>query len=460
MVGADAVRGSLGADLAADPACGEAPASIVIAGKAASFVPSNRIDVSAAWAREHGFLNRELVRVERQGDSRSVECCLVVAASDEDGDFDTEADAATAKTTLRVMEQLGADVRDRVRVSVRKHAGSLFVEHVAVQRIDKVREGCVALSEDLYRELEAIEGGLASKRRHYYRLNHLATGALCYIPFDKIEPDEDLAPRTMRLSRYQRTLLNLSAPPCTLHEATRRLIAEADVDPEAKERIASCYDRAPLFVPESYEEQKALRRDLRQCGYDAVQITASAFDEPAHLLSGIPKAVSGFMVGNSSILLKSCRPYDNDEGRDIVRLPRSAMVHLGIGESDKVVLRHGKAKVKARALPIDSLERIRETNAIAREADMDPVVGIPAFMRRDLGVCDLDEAVLVERDTGYLFAKNLNAQFMPMILFILAVIQTGYLFGSVVLGYVLSVSIVGLPIIAFIMLSEQRAKVK
>ena len=240
----------------------------------------------------------------------------------------------------------------------------------------------------------------------------------------------------------------------------RRLFDEAGVDAETKQRIIACYERAPQFVPESYEEQKTIRRDLRQCGYDAVQITASAFDESAHFLSGVPKAISGFVVGNSSILLKSCRPYDNDEGRDVVRLPRSAMVHLGIDESDKVILRHGKAKAKARALPIDSLERIRETNTIAREADIDPIVGIPAFMRRDLGVCDLDEAVLVERDTGYLFAKNLNAQFMPVLLFFLAVIQTGFLFGSVVLGYALLVSIIGLPLIAFIVFSEQRAKVK
>ena len=458
-MGVDRVQASPGAPCEA--ARGEeAPASITVAGKADSFVPSNRIDVSAAWACEHGFLNRELVHVERADDSRSAECCLVIAASDEDEDSDSDAARDTAKTTLRVMEQLGIGAGDRVCISVRKHEGTLLVKHVAVQRIDKVREGCVALSEDLYRELEVIEGRFSSKRRHYYRLNHLATGALCYIPFDKIELDEDLAPETMRLSRYQRTLLNLSVPPCTLNEATRRLIARADVDPETKRRIAACYDRAPQFVPESYEEQKTIRRDLRECGYDAVQITASAFDEPAHLVSKIPKAVSGFMVGNSSILLKSCRPYDNDEGRDIVRLSRSAMVHLGIDESDKVILRHGKAKAKARALSIDSLERIRETNTIAREADIDPIVGIPAFMRRDLGVCDLDEAVLVERDTGYLFTKNLNAQFMPMILFFLAVIQTGFLFGSVVLGYVLSVSIVGLPIIAFIVFSEQRAKVK
>lgn len=453
MAGADAER-------AVAAGVGEASASVVIAGKAESFVPSNRIDVSAAWAREHGFINRELVRVARKGDSRSAECCLVIAASDEDDDFASDAGCNTAKTTLRVMEVLGIDAQDRVCVSVRKHTSTLLVEHVAVQRIDKVREGCIALSEDLYRELGAIEDGLSSKRRHYYRLNHLATGALCYIPFDKIEVDESLAPKTMRLSRYQRTLLNLSVPPCTLDEVMRRLVDEAGVDAETKQRIIACYERAPQFVPESYEEQKTIRRDLRQCGYDAVQITASAFDEPAHFLSGVPKAISGFVVGNSSILLKSCRPYDNDEGRDVVRLPRSAMVHLGIDESDKVILRHGKAKTKARALPIDSLERIRETNTIAREADIDPIVGIPAFMRRDLGVCDLDEAVLVERDTGYLFAKNLNAQFMPVLLFFLAVIQTGFLFGSVVLGYVLLVSIIGLPLIAFIVFSEQRAKVK
>ena len=101
-----------------------------------------------------------------------------------------------------------------------------------------------------------------------------------------------------------------------------------------------------------------------------------------------------------------------------------------------------------------------ETNTIAREADIDPLVGIPASMRRSLGVCDLDEAVLVERDTGYLFRKNLNAQFMPVLLFFLAIVQTGYLFGTVVLGYSLLASVVGLPIIAFIMFSEQRAKVK
>ena len=435
-------------------------ARIVIVGKAGSFVPSNRIDVDAGWARRNGFLNRELVLVGREGGSPSVECCLVATSFADDGEDDGGLVEAKAQTTLHVMERLGIDAGDRACVSIRKLSNALLVKRVAVQRIDKVREGSIAVSDDLYHELKEIEEGRASKRRRFYRLNHLATGALYYVPFDKIERDPSLAAQTVRLSRYQRMLLNLHAAPCVMDGVLEDLVENAEIDQATKQSLFDRYARDALLVPDSYDEQQSIMRNLRSCGYDTLQITESAFEEPSSLWAKVPKAISGFMVGNSSILLKSCRPFANDEERDIVRLSHSAMVHLGIDESDKVILRHGKAKARARALPIDSMERIMETNTIAREADIDPLVGIPASMRRSLGVCDLDEAVLVERDTGYLFRKNLNAQFMPVLLFFLAIVQTGYLFGTVVLGYSLLASVVGLPIIAFIMFSEQRAKVK
>ena len=435
------------------------PVSVIIVGKAESFVPSNRIEVGAEWASAHGFVNRELVLVKCEGEPDEMEGCIIVRPKKEGADDGIDSSSA-ARTTQRVMDHFKISSHDEQRLIVTKRSESLFVEHVAVQKVDRMREGSIAVSSDIYEQLELMERSSGSKRRRYYRINHLASGSLCFFPFDKIELDTELGSKSIKLSRYQRTLLNLNKPPCSLDEVQMHLIKNADVEPEEKEYVLERYRRDPQFIADSHDEKKAIMKVLRSWGYDRLQITVSEFDELANPIARAPKALSGFFVGNSSILLKACRPYGNDEDRSVVRLSPSTMIHLGIGESDKVILRHGKSKVKARALAMDSLTRAQETNNIACEADIDSAVGIPAYTRRALDVSDLDEAVLVERDTGYLFRKNLNAQFLPVLVFFLTLVQTERLFDSIELGYWALIAIVGLPVIAYIMLSEQRAKVK
>ena len=154
--------------------------------------------------------------------------------------------------------------------------------------------------------------------------------------------------------------------------------------------------------------------------------------------------------------LSAARPYKLDDARDIVRLSEDTMILLGIEETDRVIIKYKDQTCKACAMKIDSFELMKETNIVDSEIDIDIMVGIPAPLRSQLGIGDIETEVTIKRDTMFLFNKNLNIQMLSVLGLLLAVYQIGE--GNFKLKSILCISM--LPIIIYVSLSQERSKVK
>ncbi len=120
-------------------------------------------------------------------------------------------------------------------------------------------------------------------------------------------------------------------------------------------------------------------------------------------------------VGKSALSLMCRRPYECDENTDVVRLSNANMKLLGVEEMDSVILRHHTKSVKCRVLELDDKELFEEINGDV-PAPSDLAVGIPAHVRKKLGLNFINCAVKIERDTNFLFSKSLPEQIVPLLL--------------------------------------------
>ncbi|MBQ3003167.1 MAG: hypothetical protein IJD82_05500 [Clostridia bacterium] len=154
-------------------------------------------------------------------------------------------------------------------------------------------------------------------------------------------------------------------------------------------------------------------------------------------------------MGKSTISLVGRRPYAIDEGLDIVRMTRSNMNLLGIDEMDKVILQYKNKKISCRVLELGDAEAFAETNL---PISPDLAVGIPAHIRKRLGVLDLSSSVKIDRDTAFIFKKSINEQIVPILLTLFS--ANLFTDSSVALSALLS--LVAIPIVLYFNLSSKR----
>ena len=143
------------------------------------------------------------------------------------------------------------------------------------------------------------------------------------------------------------------------------------------------------------------------------------------------------------------RPYDPDEGSDIVRMTASNMSLLGIDPMDRVFLRYRKKSVSCRVLELDDKDAFLTTNI---PVSPELVIGVPAHLRKKLGVTDLSSSIKVDRDTGFIFRRSFNEQIVPILL----TLFTTQLFAdkSIIISALLS--IVAIPVVLYFNLSSKR----
>ena len=156
-----------------------------------------------------------------------------------------------------------------------------------------------------------------------------------------------------------------------------------------------------------------------------------------------------FYVGKSTISLRCTRPYENDEGSDIVRLSSANMKLLGVEEMDQVVLRYKNKSKKCRVLSLDDKDEFLKTN---KPTSIDLSIGVPAHIRSELGVYDLNSSVKVDRDTSVILGRSLNEQIVPILLTIFSskTLAGGDVWVSILL------SLLAIPIITYLNLSSKR----
>lgn len=380
----------------------------------------NTVDVSKRFAQANDMLNNQIAYLFFPSSAELKQC------------------------TIHVRTDISSDAEICLPPSLRKTADKqilllkplMFVcPAIKVQKVRKIKEDTISVSADLYKQLQALSP-------YGIELRHLATGATLTRHFSYIESSDDLKSGEIRLNYYQREILNIVDDQAinkgpSYFESLRNKVSRTNIDSTG------------YFTYDSESKRLAVTAN-----YNRVQIVPIFYIVPAKYQIGY--RLCNKFVGKCEMKLSAVRPYKIDDSRDIIRLSGDTMALLGIEETDRVIVKYKNKVCKASAMRIDTFELMKETNILDSETDLDIIVGIPAPMRHELGIGDVETEVVVARDTVFLFNKNLNIQMLSVLGLLLTVFQIGN--GAYMLKAIISLSL--LPFIIYISLSRERSKVK
>ena len=320
-------------------------------------------------------------------------------------------------------------------------------KNIRVQKIDHIRENNLMLSELDYNNLLC---NFQSSPFTLFEVYNTFSHDSIVVKRSHIFIDKTLAPGTIRLNRKQRLCLGLELP-CYLSEEQWALLEkELGTDSPGFATISTVFslNNHALDSATTYEEKMQAKKILAKYFSDElhiIPIPQSLHSSRKSLL----KILCDFYVGKSTISLIGRRPYDIDEGLDIVRMTKSNMNLLGIDEMDKVVLQYKNKKISCRVLELDDANAFAQTNL---PISPDLVVGIPAHIRKKLGLHDLSSSLKIDRDTSFIFKKSINEQIVPVLL---TLFSTNVFTDSSIIWSAL-LSLVAIPIVLYFNLSSKR----
>ncbi|MDD3439399.1 MAG: hypothetical protein PHI04_08305, partial [Clostridiaceae bacterium] len=267
------------------------------------------------------------------------------------------------------------------------------------------------------------------------------------------------------LNYYQRHIMNVNIPKKVILRNDFLKYLGSDVLTEAAKDILkrSYKDRHSYYEIEQNliedDDLKSIFKKLELDKIELVEVNDTGDKTKAMGLGGRWRrfiyGILSFLIKRKSICLRVGRPYPTDENSDIVRIMPTTMKILGIGETDKLIVRHRGHEAILRALPFDSFEVLKNSNVLVYDdADASTLIGIPSKYRVELGIYSLNSIVSAERDMKYLFFKNSNVQLLPIIAVIFTIIQT---FQDTATRILLSCILV--PLAIYVSLSQERLKV-
>lgn len=348
---------------------------------------------------------------------------------------------------------------------------SIDIEKVTIQRIDDIKEDTVTLSAEIYDDY------IKNSNYSLYQFIEVYSGRSFVLKASHIKRATDgdesngqtdrTISRTVKMNRKQRQFLGLIVPPF-LNEEQRHILTDhkrllpAEIAliqrayPEKDGKKVSGGKKGTKRAGEYILNEAEIDHEDRKIIEELVKtyltdlkivpvIQSFCYKKPLRPL----RALADFYVGKSTLSLACRRPYENDENSDIVRISRSNMRLLGIDEMDKVILKYKNNEVICRALEIDDVDHFTRNN---KPLNADLSVGVPAHIRKKLGVPDLLSCVKIDRYTPFIFKKSVNEQILPVIL---------TLFSSEVLAWqniALSICLplLAIPIVVYINLSSKR----
>lgn len=329
--------------------------------------------------------------------------------------------AGEIELTVGLRKKLGLQAFAEGIGGGQKKAAVLFLKpirfsEVGVQQVTKILE----------RKVLVDSGKIARMQKGFreYGFTHMHTGARYICNAARIEeklPAAHPNPELIQLNMAQRNLLNIKAP----SRLNDRLVDSLKKDTDVKEYILSVYqedqDEEVLL---DYGQKKEVLAKLNKIGYKNISmypvVESYGTSWKRNRLEKIRRWCSGKFVGDKTIELKCARPYNIDEGNRIVRMTPDNMMILGIEPTDKVIISYGDKETRARVLPYDlgnEWAEITNTNYLleSEKGEMEFLVGIPTSIRAELGIPGINVNIEVHRDTRYLFKKNLNLQFLPLV---------------------------------------------
>lgn len=378
----------------------------------------NVIDVSPMLAEELGLFNNQMAYL-------AFGCTLFVA--EVTVLIDPTIDERDEVRLPNDFKEHYSDGKDVLFISPKKVLAKTIKRQMAVD----IKKDIITIDQESFRLVN-------QPNVQYLRLRHIGTGATISRQMTQVEYNSNLKQESICLNYYQRESLNILD------------IGKAGVDNNRIKMMCDKVKRTNASYASFFNLQDKVIAPTE--AYNWIQLMPGFQKVKSMPLS---MHICNWLAGGCSMNLSAIRPYKIDDSRDVVRLSEDTMTLLGIQETDSVIIKYGNRTKKAIAMKIDSLELMAETNIITTVTDLDRVVGIPAPMRQELGLGDIETEVVVVRDTPFLVRKNLNIQTISVLGLFLAVFQIGE-------GHVLeklAVCLGLLPLVLLLSLSQERSKV-
>ena len=127
------------------------------------------------------------------------------------------------------------------------------------------------------------------------------------------------------------------------------------------------------------------------------------------LWDSIRKKMLEIIIGKTEYCMKTCWTNLTDDKNNVARISRNMMNLLGVSENDKVVIKYGQKEAVVRVLE--------------GEDYTDSQVGVPAPVRKSLGMNSTNDLVVLYRDMRYIFKRHSQEQTVAIIGTVLAVFQ-------------------------------------
>lgn len=287
------------------------------------------------------------------------------------------------------------------------------VNRYHIQKVEDLKKDKVIISEDIIKTIEANR-----KLKGVIIVNNL-NGYSLTLPMSKIEVETNNTDRVI-LSIKHRKLLDVELPTFISQYYLDKLDGALD------KYYKSEYEN--VIYENYYEAAREFKNAIEAHDIKLLSVYPIYEEEPNKVIKNtlfkylhqFKNKVLAIIIGQRTITLRVIRPYPIDESENIVRLSKTAMELLGLEETDTVVIRKGNRRYKARVLVIDDWDTISNENRIKSEQDLSLLIGIPAYMRNQLGLYYINTNVFVERDLDYFFRKHLNNQVITIISFMLS----------------------------------------
>lgn len=341
--------------------------------------------------------------------------------------------------TAMIIDELSLKDGDEVELC---RYNSCSFENIITQKIDHIRESELVISK------KDANGNLIRVNDYkYFELYNPFTYDSIIVKREHIVVDETLKKNgTIRLNRKQRFCLGCELP--QILTTAQWNIIEKNKDDMAIVSEAYVGEDHILNKNASYKQKNDAKKIISKY-FSGKMMLIPVLRSAGQKKKSLGRRLTDLYVGKSTISLVCRRPYDNDEGLDIVRMTSSNMNLLGIDEMDKVILQYKDRKISTRVLALDDDKAFLETNL---PISTDLVIGVPVHIRKKLGVLDLSTTIKVDRDTAFIFKKSINEQIVPVLLTLFSTnLFTDF---SVLLSACLS--LLAIPIVLYFNLSSKR----
>ncbi len=175
----------------------------------------------------------------------------------------------------------------------------------------------------------------------------------------------------------------------------------------------------------------------------------------------IALALGKKFIGYREVELRAAYIYPFDESHKVARLHPNVRKVLGIEESDALIIEYNGNKVKLPVLDIDT-NHVEEICKVEQEfIDGHLSIGIPAAMRKKLGVPHIGTVINARRSMASMLFKHINRIILPVLALWFTVLQFFQPISEKenIIKYIAALLILT-PVIIFAAVSEERSKVK